>query len=529
MNNSICTKLIILVLFLNPFYLLAYQIEKKSDTYYEKAVQFESKNLDSAFLYIEKSYKVQKKIDTLNTHFSDVLNQYGRLYYYKQNFKKAYFYFSRCFNNSLILRDKKGAYKVKVNMATCQDKLGNSKEALKEFLELIDYYEKNDEMSLTLGISYFNVAGLYQKEDNFKMAESFYLKCIPFFKEKEKFFIQLQGNRIGNFNNFNLEEAKKIIIELRRDVKFDELPRFLRSLLYNNMARTMKLSKNYKDALLFTFKALKLKKKSKIEHDIAIQYQNIGEIYTGLNKDTLAIIYLDSAITFATSNRQKLQIFKNLQEAHKGVGNTIKSLEFANSYIQLKDSLTEVLTKKEIAELGIKYQTKKNKNLIFKLKQLSLVYKILLLLSILLGFYLVFRLLKKNKNVKKEFEVLQKEISLLNSKKDELSKESKNLKLKSNVILNVNDILYIKSDGHYVEYYMNEKERPIIDRTSLLEAAKELPSNSFVKMHRSYIVNIYKIKIINSTKLMLENGVWLNISRIFKEQLKDVLEKEINY
>ena len=51
----------------------------------------------------------------------------------------------------------------------------------------------------------------------------------------------------------------------------------------------------------------------------------------------------------------------------------------------------------------------------------------------------------------------------------------------------------------------------------------------FVRVHRSYIVNIYKIKIINSTKLMLDEGTWINLSRTYKKQLKELLKKEVNY
>jgi hypothetical protein len=54
-------------------------------------------------------------------------------------------------------------------MATCQNKLDNHKKAIEEFYEIIAYYEKNEPESLSLGITYFNVAGIYQRINNFEL------------------------------------------------------------------------------------------------------------------------------------------------------------------------------------------------------------------------------------------------------------------------------------------------------------------------------------------------------------------------
>ncbi len=143
-------------------------------------------------------------------------------------------------------------------------------------------------------------------------------------------------------------------------------------------------------------------------------------------------------------------------------------------------------------------------------------------------FYILKRVLQKNKDLIEEFKVLQQELNLLKQEKPTSVQktESKIINLKSKAILNSSEILYIKSDGHYVEYFVENKTKPEIDRNSLGEVLNSLPSNSFVRIHKSFIVNIYRIKIINSTKVMLDNGVWINLSRTYKQQLKDILHKE---
>ncbi len=143
-------------------------------------------------------------------------------------------------------------------------------------------------------------------------------------------------------------------------------------------------------------------------------------------------------------------------------------------------------------------------------------------------FYILKKVLQKNKDLIEEFKILQQELDVLKQEKPAIDQEaeSKIVNLKSKAVLNSSEILYVKSDGHYVEYFLENKTKPEIDRNSLNEVLKLLPTNSFVRIHKSFIVNIYCIKIINSTKVMLDNGVWINLSRTYKQQLKDILHKE---
>lgn len=100
------------------------------------------------------------------------------------------------------------------------------------------------------------------------------------------------------------------------------------------------------------------------------------------------------------------------------------------------------------------------------------------------------------------------------------------LLLKNKTVIKFNSILYIKSDAHYVEIFIEDKQRPIIERSSLSSFLKKLPETHFLRIHKSYIVNLNKVKTINATQLMLYNGVWLTISRTYKPLLQSILLKK---
>ncbi len=202
-----------------------------------------------------------------------------------------------------------------------------------------------------------------------------------------------------------------------------------------------------------------------------------------------------------------------------------------HSYLAIKKLIPLYLPIVFIMHLGVAYVNANyifsySSNVIWDWVLMNILY-ISFSIEVLVWTYFIFHRLKKEKAYLQELEAeviqLQEKLDALKNKKQDMVLVNELIHLKSKAILNSADILYVKSDGHYVEYHLDTKEKPEIDRNSLTEVLQQLPSSSFVRTHKSYIVNIYRIKIINSTKLMLDNGIWLNLSRTYKQQLKDRL------
>ncbi len=75
------------------------------------------------------------------------------------------------------------------------------------------------------------------------------------------------------------------------------------------------------------------------------------------------------------------------------------------------------------------------------------------------------------------------------------------------------DILFIKSDHVYLEIHTIKNKYLV--RASFKEYAEKLPSDQFYRAHKSYMVNINHISVINLTDLII-NQVHIPISREFK-------------
>jgi len=81
------------------------------------------------------------------------------------------------------------------------------------------------------------------------------------------------------------------------------------------------------------------------------------------------------------------------------------------------------------------------------------------------------------------------------------------------------DIQYIEGLKEYVSYYTNEKR--IIVLQSLKSIEESLPSDKFIRVHRSYIVPIDKIKTLDGNQVQIGDKL-IPIGRSYKE---DVLKR----
>ena len=81
-------------------------------------------------------------------------------------------------------------------------------------------------------------------------------------------------------------------------------------------------------------------------------------------------------------------------------------------------------------------------------------------------------------------------------------------------------ILYIESNGEYVHYHL-ENGKKLTANQSLSKLINTLP-DSFLRVHRSYIVNGQKVSGLKSRNLQL-GGIKIPISDSYFEAVKSIL------
>jgi two-component system, LytTR family, response regulator len=84
------------------------------------------------------------------------------------------------------------------------------------------------------------------------------------------------------------------------------------------------------------------------------------------------------------------------------------------------------------------------------------------------------------------------------------------------------EILYLEAAGNYVTFVLKDKN--ILSRSTFLEAASLLPSDKFVRVHRSYLVAINKIDKVERHQVTV-NNLKIPVSEAYSQNLTAVLKK----
>lgn len=88
----------------------------------------------------------------------------------------------------------------------------------------------------------------------------------------------------------------------------------------------------------------------------------------------------------------------------------------------------------------------------------------------------------------------------------------------------INDVWYLESKGHKIIIHTNTEEIVWLGR--LQDFEDQLPSNNFLRCHKSFLVNSSKVEFVKSYKIFLKNGKTLPISKTYS---KRTTEKFIHY
>lgn len=90
--------------------------------------------------------------------------------------------------------------------------------------------------------------------------------------------------------------------------------------------------------------------------------------------------------------------------------------------------------------------------------------------------------------------------------------------------INFKDIKYIESKREYVKIFFDGSE-PITTLMSIKKLEETLPGNMFMRVHRSFIVNLDKITVVERNRIIFDNKVYIPISENYGEKFQEYMEK----
>ena len=95
------------------------------------------------------------------------------------------------------------------------------------------------------------------------------------------------------------------------------------------------------------------------------------------------------------------------------------------------------------------------------------------------------------------------------------------------VRIDIEQIIYIEAMSEYLRIMCEGKDRPVIVLLSMKKIEENLPANKFMRIHRSFIINLDKIIEVKKNHIVLEGDVTLPIGDNYKEAFNNYLNKKI--
>lgn len=113
------------------------------------------------------------------------------------------------------------------------------------------------------------------------------------------------------------------------------------------------------------------------------------------------------------------------------------------------------------------------------------------------------------------------------SEKKENQDEKLSIFVKSDyklIRIELKNILYVEGLKDYVKIYEENTGRPVISLMSMKAMEEMLPADRFMRVHRSYIVQKEKIRIIEHNRIVFGN-TYIPIGDSYKQAFQDFLNK----
>ena len=90
--------------------------------------------------------------------------------------------------------------------------------------------------------------------------------------------------------------------------------------------------------------------------------------------------------------------------------------------------------------------------------------------------------------------------------------------------INFDDILYVEGLKDYVKIYTRNDPKPVMSLSTLKLLESKLPESRFMRVHRSFIVNLAKIETIERSRIVF-GKTYIPVSDQYREKFQEFLNK----
>ncbi|SEG38013.1 Tetratricopeptide repeat-containing protein [Halpernia humi] len=472
-----------------------------------------------------------KKI-AVNEHFpqelANVNNALGILYRVNGQFSKSLEVLDEALGQ--VGKNKNLEALIHMNKGNTLSELVRLEDAAKSYFAGLKI---NESLNNTKGIlqSYNNLSVLFKKANQYDKAITYAKKSLALASRyNNKYSMGIAYDNLATL--YDLTAKKDSIVWYRKGtIKLFEAIKDENNIArtYHNLGEFYLLQNNFVEAKKYLTIALEKRLKLKNKLDIASTQTNLGILADKEKNYALAEDYLLKAKKNTENEKTENNKFllNALSEHYKLKGDLKNALEEKEAEVALQDSLLQSSEIVKVMNTAHDYEMKKKDSQINAAESFKSKYnhnRIFFAIALFIVFIIAMYSFIRWKKVDQKKKQLQLEKQSIEAKHDEISETLEEVKkkaslahieLKNKTKVYLQDLLYMRSDDHYVELVRSQKVEQV--RTSLKEIAEQLPPN-FVRCHKSYIVNKNFIKQSNLKEFIMTNNAIVPKSRSYKNE-----------
>jgi len=316
------------------------------------------------------------------------------------------------------------------------------------FLKSLDYTEQLNSTNY-LAVVLNNIGNVYYFMNDYQSALTYFQRSFNIYsKDSSDYGIALSGNNIGSIylQKENLDSAYYYFtLSLKHALKIDYIDQLAET--NSNLAQVFTKKKNFSRAEVYAKKAIVYTKKMQTDYGLAKAYWAYSEILLQMNKLVEAKKYADSTIMIS----EKGGFLQFMQDGYFTAfkidslqGNLSAALKYYILYSNIKDSIINEESSKQIANLQSVYELKQSEkeNELLKVKQakqdevikkqrIITAFASIAIILVIIILFIVLRLNRIQKKYNNELVLKNNEINL---QKEEITTQNEALIIKNNKI-----------------------------------------------------------------------------------------------
>ncbi len=377
--------------------------------------EYSNNDLDKAMLYARKSLSDAQQLEN-DTMKALACNSIANVFQYKSELDSSLFYHRKALGFRRQLGDDIGVGDSYNNIGIAYDTKGLYEEALKHYFKALAIYERrrNEEK---MAMTYTNIGIIYKTQKEYRKALDYYRKSYQLYRKNhlEAETTIAAGNLGSILINFRKWKESlyysDLAIEGYRKLGFDRYiayPMTNKAVVFDSLHQFVEANKVYEASIALHQ-----------HHQNWFEVANTLNCYANcLNKQrrfresvTISQQAFDAAIK-ADALAMKVEAERNLAKAYTGLGDFRSAIDHANRYAAGKDSLFVTEKTKAIFEMEARYENVKKEKQILQQEAeakrrntMLLIFGIIALASILIGFLIYRQQRLRNRQQQQEFEL----------------------------------------------------------------------------------------------------------------------------